>query len=283
MTATASAPISGGVRRERARVRGRLCAGVDDQRARHGRAERLGHRPSLIESEEDALAGRAAREDAVRAVRLEEGGIRRDRALVDAGAAIGEGRDRSDDEGWVVQLGEHRPMLAGAAGGPAVRARGRRVESVAGQRRVGAVRLSRGDVPATFPQLSEVIGSALAAPCRMSCRYGSAYPGASAAAAAPSWMWPRNGSAYEGAPAAPSISAWLPHTFGNGPGPPAGLASRAFSSVADHQSDGGGEDEHDGHTGNACEGACGCVHGYGLLASRGLPRTRIMGAARSAP
>src|SRR5205807_10581273 len=88
----------GGMGGERGRVGGALGAAVHDQLAGPGFAEPLGDGLALLDPEQDALARRAEREDAVDAASDEEPRQRLDRALVHARAAVAERRHGSGEE-----------------------------------------------------------------------------------------------------------------------------------------------------------------------------------------
>ena len=89
-------------------VGGRLGSRMDDQRAAQCDAERTGRAAALLEAQQDPLAGRAAGEDAIGAVRLEERHVWRHGLLVELRATIAQRRDGGDDERPVAQIGEHR-------------------------------------------------------------------------------------------------------------------------------------------------------------------------------
>ena len=107
MTATASAPISAAWAAS-ATVSAVVCAPAwTIERAAQRGAEGALRRAPLVDRQEHALAGRAAREDAIGAVRLQEGDVRGDRSLVERGAAVAERRDGGDDERAVAEVGQH--------------------------------------------------------------------------------------------------------------------------------------------------------------------------------
>ena len=75
-----------------------LRAGVHDKAAAHGRAVGDRHASALLEGQQDALAGGAAGEDAIRAVLGEKGAERPDALLVHPFSVLGERRDGRHDQ-----------------------------------------------------------------------------------------------------------------------------------------------------------------------------------------
>ncbi len=93
---------------ERDGVCGGLCAAMDgDLELAAARDEELGHPFALVDVEEHALAGRPEREQAVDAVRREEGDVRLEGALVELRAGAEERRQRGGDGS-----AQHRPTVS---------------------------------------------------------------------------------------------------------------------------------------------------------------------------
>ena len=106
-----------GVRRERDGVRGRLRAAVRGylQPARRGRDEGLEHAPPLVDAEEDPLAGRPEREQAVEPGRGEEVDVRRNASSSSAVA-------RERRHGGGESTSQHAATLLRVRRGPADKA-----------------------------------------------------------------------------------------------------------------------------------------------------------------
>ena len=94
---------------------------MDDEDPADGGAEGARDAAPLLEAQEDPLAGGAADEGAVGAVRLEERDVRADRRLVERGAAIAQRGDDGRDQRAVPEFGQHgadasaRPRASGVA------------------------------------------------------------------------------------------------------------------------------------------------------------------------